>query len=1107
VRYLRFLGIAASLALALTVVSAVGAGVDARMIRYPDVSADHIVFVYAGDIWVVSKSGGTANRLSTPRGEESFPRFSPDGSLIAFSGNYDGNADIYVVPTSGGLPRRLTHHSSPDRMLDWYPDGESILYASRMTSGTNRFNQLFRTSREGGLPARLPVPYGEFGSVAADGKTLAYLTMTRDFRTWKRYRGGSTPDIWVFDLEKLTSKNVTASPTNDSQPMWHGSTLYFLSDRDAHKRYNIWALDTESGATRQVTKFEEMDIAFPSIGPEEIVFSVGSDLYLLGLDDEQYRKVNIEVLTDRATLKPRRETLGDYVRSVGISPSGKRAVIGARGEIFSVPAEHGFTRNLTRSSGVAERYPTWSPDGKWIAYFSDRSGEYELTLRAADGAGDERKLTSMGQGYRYRIHWSPDSTKVVFIDQAMKVNLYDIEAEQLTNIDQGRYMFHGGLSGFDAEWSADSRWVTYSRSVESRNTAVFLYDTKEGELHQATSGFYSDFAPVFDPEGKYLYFYSNRTFDPSYSDVDNSWVYANTTNIVAVPLRKDVASPLAPRNDEEGEDEKGEDEKGEEDNDKGKPEKKDKAKDKDDTGEENDEKEAKPEPVEIDLDGFERRLVVLPPENGNFGGLDAVKGKVVFLRAPRTGSGGEKNSIIYYDLEEREEKTVLGDADGFGISADDKKILVIKDQQFAIVDLKPDQKMEKLLDLSGLAMELDPVAEWRQIFDDVWRIERDFFYDPNMHGVDWAEMRERYGALLDDVVTRWDLNFILGELIAELNASHAYRGGGDTEQPDRMGVGLLGCDFTLEDGAYRISRILDAAAWDSEARSPLNAPGVEVDEGDYLLAVNGEPIDTSKDPWAAFQGLADKTVELTVNDEPDMENARRVLVKTLSSEFRLRNLAWIEANRSKVEEATDGRVGYIYVPNTSISGQTELVRMFQGQYGKEALIIDERFNSGGQIPDRFIELLNRPLYNYWGVRDGKDWQWPPVAQVGPKVMLINPWSGSGGDLFPWYFHEAGLGPLIGTRTWGGLIGISGAPRLIDNGVATVPTFGIYSLDGNWIIEGHGVEPDIEVIDDPARMVDGGDPQLERAIEEIMSLLRTNPPVTPEKPAYTDRSGR
>ena len=887
--------------------------------------------------------------------------------------------------------------------------------------------------------------------------------------------------------------------------MWHGDTLYFLSDRDANKRYNIWALDTKSGgAPRQVTKFEEMDVAFPAAGPDDIVFSVGSDLYLLQLSDESYRKVEIDVVTDRATLKPRQETLADYLSWADISPSGKRAVIEARGEVFTVPAEHGFTRNLTRTSGVAERSPAWSPDGKWIAYFTDRSGEYELTLAAADGSGEERKLTSMGAGFRYQIHWAPDSNKVVFIDQAMRIWLFDIEADELTEIDRGLYMFQGDLAGFNACWSADSRWVTYARGVDSRNRAVFIYDTTNGERHQATSGFYSDFAPVFDPEGKYLYFYSNRTFQPSYGDVDNSWIYANTTNIAAVPLRKDVPSPLAPRNDDEKdkEEENGEENESDDTEDKKSSKKKDKDKDKSD-----DEGKGEPVPVEIDFDGFERRLVVLPPKNGNFGDLDAVKGKVVFLRAPRTGSGEQKNSLVYYDLKEREEQTVLADVDGYVISADDKKVLAVKGNKFAIVDLKKGQKMEKPLNLSGLIMELDPVAEWRQIFNDAWRIERDFFYDPEMHGVEWDAMRERYGALLDDAVTRWDLNFIIGELIAELNASHAYRGGGDTEQADRMGVGLLGCDFELEDGAYRIARILDGAVWDSEARSPLNEPGVDVSEGDYLLAVNGMRVDTSKDPWAAFAGLADKTVELTVNDKPEMEGARRVLVKTLSNEFRLRNLAWIEANRRKVEEATDGRVGYVYVPNTSISGQNELVRMFQGQYAKQALIIDERFNSGGQIPDRFVELLNRPLYNYWGVRDGRDWQWPPVSQVGPKVMLINPWSGSGGDLFPWYFQEAGLGPLIGTTTWGGLIGISGAPQLIDGGVATVPTFGIYSLDGEWIIEGHGVEPDIEVIDDPALMVNGGDPQLDRAIEEIKRLLDESAPQAPGRPAYTDRSGR
>ena len=1073
-------------------------GIDARMLRHPDVSAEKIVFVYAGDVWVAPKTGGTAHRLSTPAGEEAFPRFSPDGSLIAFSGNYDGNTDIYVVPTEGGVPTRVTHHPSPDRMLDWYPDGKSILYASPMASGSNRFNQLYAASKDGGLPSRLPVPYGEFGSIAPDGKTLAYLPASRDFRTWKRYRGGQTTDVWIFDLNKNTSKNATESDTNDSQPMWHGSTMYFLSDRDDNKRYNIWSLDTKSDKLTQITKFETLDVAFPAIGPNEIVFSVGSDLYVLALADGRYAKVEIDVVTDRATLKSRQVNVADAVREGDISPSGKRVIFGARGEVFSVPAEHGFTSNLTASSGVYERHPAWSPDGKWVAYFSDRSGEYELTLRAPDGTGEERKLTSMGPGYRYAIHWSPDSKKVVFIDQAMKINLYDIEGEELTVIDQGRYMFHGGLSGFTVDWSPDSRWIIYSRTVVSRNQALFLYDTEKAERHQATSGYYSDTLAAFDPDGKYLYFVSNRTFEPSYGDLDNSWIYANSSNIVATPLRKDVVSPLAPRNDEEEakKDDDEEDEDGDDKKDKGEGEDKDDEKNGDE-----------PEPVEIDLDGLEQRAVVLPASAGNYGQIAAVSGKVLYQRRPRTGSDDEKSPILYFDLEEREEETILDNAGGFTVSADDKKMLVVSDRKFAIVDIKPKQKIEKPLDVSGLSMELDPVAEWSQIFNDAWRLERDFFYDPGMHGVDWDEMRKRYGALLPDVVTRWDLNFILGELIAELSASHAYRGGGDSEAPQRSTVGLLGCDFALKDGAYRIARIVDGAPWDSEVRSPLNRPGIDVHEGDYLLAVNGKPIDTSKDPWAAFQGLGEKTVQLTVNDRPTMDGSRQVLVDTLRSEFRLRNLAWIESNRLKVDEATGGRVGYIYVPDTGRGGQTELVRMFQGQYGKDALIIDERFNSGGQIPDRFIELLNRPLYNYWGVRDGEDWQWPPVASVGPKVMLINPWSGSGGDLFPWYFRQAGLGPLIGTTTWGGLIGISGAPNLIDGGVVTVPTFGIYSLDGEWIIENEGVKPDIEVVDDPALMVDGGDPQLERAIKEILKALETQPGPSRKKPGYPDRSGR
>ncbi|MEW6156126.1 MAG: PDZ domain-containing protein [Verrucomicrobiota bacterium] len=1092
----------------------VAAPINARMFRYPDVSATQITFVYAGDIWVAPKSGGTAERLSSPRGEELFPRFSPDGTHIAFSGNYDGNTDIYVVPASGGLPRRVTHHGATDRVLDWYPGGKEILYATMMTSQKDRFNQLYRVSSDGGLPVQLPVPYGEFGAISPDGKTLAYIPISVDFRTWKRYRGGMNPDIWLFNLETFASKNITHDDANDAQPMWHGEKLYFLSDRDKHKRANIWSYDTKKEKFQQVTFFEEFDIHFPSIGPNDIVFENGGRLYLLDLSNEQYREVMIRVVTDRATLKPRLETVTSLLRSPEISPSGKRALFEARGDIFTVPAEHGVIRNLTHSPGVAERYPVWSPDGKQVAYFSDRSGEYELTLRAADGSGQETVLTTLGAGFRYKPSWSPDSKKIAFIDKAMKIFLHDIESKKTTEIDQQMWLYHGGLNAFTIHWSADSRWFAYAKDLINRQTAIALYDTREQKRHQVTSGFYGDEKPVFDPEGKYLYFLSNRHFEPVYSDLDNTWIYPNSTKIVAVSLRKDVPSPLAPRNDEEGkdDDEEKKSEKDEKDKDAEKKEDKNGEEKKTDADEEGDaksgsDKEKKPKPVEIDIEDFERRLVELPPKPGNYAELFVVKGKVVYRRLPRTGSADEKNPVLFYDLKKREEKTIMEDADDLFLAAKGEKMLVRSKNDYAIIEIKENQKMEKKLALSGLEAMVDPVAEWRQIFTDTWRLQRDFFYDPGMHGVDWPLMRQRYSALLEDAVTRWDVNYVLGELISELNASHTYRGGGAVESSPERGVGYLGVDFALENGAYRIKKIIDGAAWDNEVRSPLKEPGINVKEGDYLLAVNGVPVDPALDPWAAFQGLAEKTVLLSIHDKPELDGAREVLVKTLASEARLRHLAWIESNRKRVEEASQGRVGYIYVPDTGRNGQNELVRQFRGQVEKQGLIIDERFNSGGQIPDRFVELMNRPLHNYWIVRDGQDWAWPPVAHHGPKAMLINGWSGSGGDAFPYYFQRAGLGPLIGTRTWGGLIGITGAPPLIDGGNVTVPTFGIYDLKKGWIIEGYGVDPDIAVVDDPGLMAKGSDPQLERAIQEVLKQLKQKPPPEIKKPSYPKRGGR
>ena len=655
-------------------------------------------------------------------------------------------------------------------------------------------------------------------------------------------------------------------------------------------------------------------------------------------------------------------------------------------------------------------------------------------------------------------------------------------------VDKQKWMYEGALQNFSVNWSSDSRYLAYGKELDSRTTAIAIFDTKEEKIHQVTSGYFSDASPVFDPAGKYLFFLTNRNYKPVYSDFDNTWIYPNSTQIAAVTLTKDIPSPLAPKNDSSIV-KKDEDKKGDENKDQKKEEKKD---------------EPKVKEVKIDFDGFENRLVILPPAAGNIANLQAITGKVVFHRMPNNGSDEKKKPVAYFDLDKREEKTIVDDADAFQISADEKKILVLKQKGYSVVDVAPDQKLEKKLPTNQLEMTVVPRDEWKQIFNDVWRLQRDFFYDKNMHGVDWNAMKKQYGALIDNAVTRSDVNYVIGELIAELNASHTYRGGGDDETPLRRQVGYLGVDWELKEGAYMINRIVRGAQWDSEVRSPLIESGLKIEEGDYVLAVNGVSIDVTKDPWSAFEGLADKTIELTVNNKPSLDGAWNILVKTMSDETRLRNLEWIESNRKRVDDATGGKIGYIYVPSTGIDGQDELVRQFYAQSTKEGLIIDERFNNGGQIPDRFVELLNRKPLSFWAVRDGNNWQWPPAANFGPKVMLINGWSGSGGDAFPDYFRKSGVGPLIGTRTWGGLIGITGAPSLIDGGSVTVPTFRMYDPDGSWFKEGHGVDPDIEVPEDAAQLSKGVDTQLEKAIDEVMRLHKLNPPINPKQPEYEKR---
>ncbi|HET6994082.1 MAG TPA: PDZ domain-containing protein, partial [Chitinophagaceae bacterium] len=863
--------------------------------------------------------------------------------------------------------------------------------------------------------------------------------------------------------------------------MWNGNNIYFLSDRGSELRMNLWKYDMGSKAFTQLTFFKDDDVHYPSIGPDDIVFEAGGKLYLYSISSGKQKAINVNVVTDKAMLKPKIETADKLIQALSISGDGNRVLIQARGDIFSVPAENGFVKDITRTSGYAERYPAWSPDGKYIAYWSDQSGEYELWLMEADKEAPAKKLTNYGPGYRYRPFWSPDSKKIAFIDKAMKIKIFDISTNQTTDVDHALRYTHGGLNGFVVSWSPDSRWMAYARDMENQHNAVFIYDYQSKKNNQVTNGFYECNTPVFDQEGKYLFLYTNQNFNPNYSDLDNTFIYANTTQIAAISLKKVTPSILAPKNDmvvvKEDEADK----------------KKDSAAKKTDS-----------KAVDIDFDGIEQRMVLLPPAAGNFGALAVAKGKIVYMRYPNTGAPDGRGTLKFFDLDKKEEKTVIDGVDNFTMAANNQKMLVAKSGAFAV--LKPDegQKFDKTLPLSDMQVMVEPAQEWKQIFMDVWRFERDYFYDAGMHGVDWKEARTRYLKMMEGAMTREEADFIIGELIGELNASHTYHGGGDIEIPKNKAVGYLGVDWQAEGDYYKVKSIIRGAPWDAEARSSLDAPGVNIKEGDYILAVNGIPLTSAQEPFIAFTGLANKTVELTYNSTASWTGAKTVVVKTMDDEGRLRNLAWIENMRKQVDKETNGEVGYIYVPSTGVDGQNELIRQFNAQWDKKALIIDERFNNGGQIPDRFIEMLNRDPLAFWAIRDGSDWPWPPYANFGPKVMLINGWSGSGGDAFPDYFRRKKLGPLIGARTWGGLIGISGVPGLIDGGGVTVPTFRMYNPDGTWFQEGHGVDPDIAVPEDLALMAKGTDPQLERGITEIKALLKTKTFNTPKRPSVEKR---
>ncbi len=1059
---------------------------DMRLLRMPDIHGDLVVFVYAGDLWTVPVQGGEARRLTSSPGLESSPKFSPDGEWIAFSGEYDGNHDVYVMPARGGEPRRLTFHPGNDRVIDWEPDGRRIRFQSARQSLTGRDLQLHTVDREGGLPERMILPEGGLSSWSSDGKRLAYNRITREERTWKRYRGGMAQNIWIYDFARNQSRQVTDWVGTDNFPMWHGDTIYYTSDR-AHDKLNIWAWHEPTGQHRQITFHDEYDVKFPSLGPGAIIYENGGWLYALDLTaaPAEPRRLRVAVRSDHLWARPALRSVEDMLRDWDLAPDGNRAVAAARGDIFSLPAERGPVRNLTATAGIRERVPAWSPDGRTLAYVSDRAGEYEIFLRAADGRGDERQLTNGLGGWVYRLQWSPDSKHLLVSNAALQLLLVDLDKGGVNTVDEG---VTGPIT--QAAWSAGSDWLAYAKPESNGFSSLRLYEVKSGKVHKVTDDFTDEGHPCFDADGRYLFFTSSRHFNPTLGGFDLKPIWENRDGIYLVTLRADVPHPFPARIDTVAiaKDDAKDDAKAAGD---------EKDKDKKDKG--------AAKALRIDLDGLAERMVALDVAPSSYMSLRFADGKLFYLSRPFAPGGGRGNqrattSLRFYDLAEREEKTVLAELGGYVLSADGKKILYRHNDKLGIVDAKAEQKpAEKPLRTGEMKATVDPRAEYRQMLREAWRLQRDFFYDPDLHGVDWERMWRRYSALLPYVGHGADFTYLVGEMISELNAGHAYARPGDRPRAPSIGTGLLGCDFALDErsGRYRFAGVLTERDWNSDTDTPLFGPGRDVREGEYLLAVDGVELRAPSNPFSLLVDRIGEPVVLTVGPRADGKDAREVTVEPIRSEADLRYTAWVAANRRRVDELSGGKIGYLHLPNTAVGGQQGFAKGYYPQLRKEGLIIDERYNGGGFIPDFFMNILRQRLVNMWRPRYGQDWRTPGTAFLGHMAMLCNAYAGSGGDALPYYFKFYELGPVIGTRTWGGLIGISRGIPLLDGGNVTFPEFGIYSLDGEWVVENHGVEPDIQVDNLPHEVIAGRDPQLEKAVEVLLEKIAREPLRLPE----------
>jgi len=1067
---------------------------EARLLRFPAIYEDQIVFTYAGDLYTVSSSGGIARKLTSDDGYEMFPRFSWNGKWIAFTGQYDGNTEVYLMPSEGGIPKRLTYTATlgrdniSDRMgpnnivMGWKHDSNAIVFRSRMKSWNSFNGELFIVSTDGDMPDQLPLPRGGFCSFSPDNRKLAYNRIFREFRTWKRYRGGMADDVWIYDFETKKVKNITNNPAQDIIPMWSGNKIYFLSDRDEYQRMNLYVYDLSDGSTRKLTNFTDFDIKFPSIGKNAIVFENGGYIYRFDLNSEEVKKVSIIIADDYNTGRAVLKDVSKNILSYEISPDGKRALFWARGDIFTVPAEHGPTRNLTASSGVHDRNPKWSPDGRWIAYISDRTGEDEIYIIAQDGSGKPIQITRGAETYKYQVKWSPDSKKIMWSDRLQRLRYVDIETKKVVDVAKSKV-----FEIRDYVWSPDSRWIAYTFPEEKTMNRIYVYSLEKKKSYPITKGWFEASSPEFSSDGKYLFFVSNRDFRPIYSWTEWNHIYLDMSRIYFVTLNKSVESPFEPKSDEVTIKEEEKQNNGKK---KGEKEKK--------------KKEEKPL-LKIDIDGIQDRIIALPIKPASYRSLTSVSNTLYYIRR---GSRDRGQVLLMYDFDKLKE-TEIGQIRGYEISSDGKKMLVSQRGTYAIVPLpKGKLRIDKKLDLSGMQVRVDRKSEWVQVFNECWRQMREFFYAPNMHGVDWKRIRDRYRPLVDHVNHGADLAYVIGEMIGELSCGHTYITGGEMPRPERIKTGLLGAKIVHDkkSGYFRIEKILRGQNWDGSCKSPLTEVGVDANEGDYILSVNGVSTKGMKNIYQALVNTVGRQVTLRLNSSPKEEGARDVVVVPIGDESNLYYYNWVQNNIKKVNEATGGKVGYVHIPDMGVHGLNEFVKYFYPQLKKKALIIDVRGNGGGNVSPMIIERLRREIVMIDIARNTIPDVDPSDMIWGPKVCLIDEFSASDGDLFPYRFRKMKLGELIGKRTWGGVVGIRGSLPLLDGSTLNKPEFSRYDVEGKkWIIEGHGVEPDIWVDNDPAKEFAGIDQQLNKAIEVIMEKLKKEEKSIPPAPPYPDKS--